>query len=211
MDYVFISHFDSDHVGGILSLIKEIKIKNIIISKQGESSENYEEFVDLVNQKNINVKIVKKGEKINIENNIYFDILWPEDELISDNILNNNSLVIKMIYNKFSMLFTGDIEKMAEDKIVNKVGEQSLKSVILKVAHHGSSTSSTQEFINAVEPKVALIGVGENNRYGHPNNQVIERLQNQDIKIYRTDQNGEISIIVNKNGNINAITTKENQ
>lgn len=207
---MFISHFDNDHVDGILSLMKEIKIKNIIICKQGENSENYKEFVKLVNQKKIKVKIAEKGERIKIEKDVYFDIIWPEKELISENVLNNNSLVIKMAYNEFSMLFTGDIEEIAEKKILSKVDKQKLKSTVLKVAHHGSNTSSIREFIDAVKPQIALIGVGENNMYGHPSDEVISRLQSFGTKIYRTDECGEITIEVNKNGKIIDINKYKN-
>lgn len=96
------------------------------------------------------------------------------------------------------MLFTGDIEQIAENQILhdykNSISE--LKSTILKVAHHGSKTSSIDEFVEAVTPTIALIGVGENNKFGHPNNEVIKRLEERKVKIYRTDQMGEITIII---------------
>ena len=101
----------------------------------------------------------------------------------------------------FTMLFTGDIEEDAEKDLVKIYGNK-LKSDILKVAHHGSKTSSIQEFLEAVKPQIALIGVGQNNTFGHPNSDVIEKLEKINTKIYRTDINGEISIKVNKNGEI---------
>lgn len=178
IDYVLISHFDSDHVGGILSLMEEIKVKNLIISKQGEVSENYQKFLKIVNEKKINLFVVGKGDRIKIENQIYFDILWPAEELIDDNVLNNNSMVAKFNANQFSMLFTGDIEDVAEKEILKNVDNEKLKATVLKVAHHGSKTSSTEEFLEAVAPKAAFIGVGENNKFGHPNLDVLTRLTN---------------------------------
>ena len=112
---------------------------------------------------------------------MYFDVLWPNKEkLIKDNGINNNSLVLKLNYNNFSCLFTGDIEEVAEKEIVNeyKNDKNLVKSDILKVAHHGSKTSSIEEFIEFVKPKIALIGVGKNNNFGHPNFDVIERIKN---------------------------------
>ena len=101
------------------------------------------------------------------------------------------------------MLFTGDIEEIAEKQILEKYKNSNiLQSTILKVAHHGSKSSSTQEFLEQVKPRIALIGVGEKNTFGHPNAGVLERLINMGTKIYRTDENGEISVFVNKNGNI---------
>ena len=155
-----------------------IKIKNIIISKQGEGSDNYSEFVELVKKHKINVIIVKAGDMINIDKSSYFYILWPTNELIKENILNNNSIVAKFIYNNKSILFTGDIEEIAEKKIITKYQKTNLlKSDILKVAHHGSKSSSIEEFLSLVKPKIALIGVGESNSFGHPNLGVLIRLK----------------------------------
>ena len=103
-------------------------------------------------------------------------------------------------YNSFSMLLTGDIEMEAEELILRK--NINLKADVLKVAHHGSKTSTTGEFLKAINPKVALIGVGKNNNFGHPSNEVIQRLKENGTRIYRTDENGEISITVNKKGRI---------
>lgn len=112
-------------------------MKNIVISKQGESSRQYEEFKEKVKQKKINVLVVKKGDRVTIEKGIYFEILWPKDKLISENVLNNNSMVAKLNYNQFSMLFTGDIEAIAEKQMLQeKKIKADLKATILKVAHH---------------------------------------------------------------------------
>ena len=119
--------------------------------------------------------------------------------MIPDNILNNNSLVFKLEYKDFKMLFTGDIEKIAEEKLMQMYKKDELKADILKVAHHGSKTSSTEKFIETVNPKIVLIGVGVNNKFGHPNSDIINRLKDKGVKIYRTDINGEINIEVNKN------------
>ena len=202
IDYIICSHFDTDHVGGILYLLKEIKVNKVIIGEQFEKNENYEEFKRIVKSKKIYVKIVKEGEKINIENNLYFDILWPSStEKVSKNTINNNALVCKLNYKEFTMLFTGDIEEETEKILVSKYQNTNvLKSTILKVGHHGSKTSSTNAFIQAVNPQIALIGVGKNNSFGHPNKEVIERIQKLGTKIYRTDEMGEIMIQVSKNG-----------
>ena len=161
--------------------MKELEVENIVISKQGEISENYKKFEKIVKEKHIKVLVVGQGDRFKIERNLYFDILWPnKDNLISENVLNNNSIVCKLNYNNFSMLFTGDIEQIAEKQILQEY-EKNLKflnSTILKVAHHGSKTSSTQEFLDVIKPKLALIGVGENNKFGHPNDEVIRRLEN---------------------------------
>lgn len=126
-------------------------------------------------------------------------ILWPKKEQIQENILNNNSIVAKLVYKNFSMLFTGDIEETAEQQILEEYKNSNiLRANVLKVAHHGSKTSSTQSFLEKVNPQIALIGVGKNNIFGHPNFEVLQRLQNMNCKIYRTDEMGEISLSINK-------------
>lgn len=158
--------------------MEELKVRNAIIPRQGKESANYNRFLELVKAKNIKVHISKLGEKIRIEKNINIEVLWPTEELITSNILNNNSLVMKLSYNNFSMLFTGDIEKIAEEEIVNKyIRTNKLNVKIIKIAHHGSKTSSIQEFLNLTKPQIALIGVGANNNFGHPNEEVLKRLE----------------------------------
>ena len=186
--------------GGLLYIMQEIKVNNIIIGKQYKSSENYEEFIKIVKEKKINVQIVEGGEKVSIEDNLYFDIIWPfSDNMISDNSINNNSLVCKLNYKNYSMLFTGDIEAIAEKAILKKYSKNLniLKSDILKVAHHGSKTSSITEFIEKIKPKYAIIGVGEDNKFGHPSDSTIQNLEKANIRIYRTDKMGEIEIKTN--------------
>ena len=177
----------------------------MIISKQGKDCANLEKFKKIVGKKNTNVKVVGKGDRVQIEKNLYLDILWPDNQnLISDNILNNNSIVCKLKYKSFSCVFTGDIEELAEKQILHeyKNNKDLFKSTILKVAHHGSKTSSSNDFLKAVCPNIALIGVGENNKFGHPNDEVIKRLKIIESKIYRTDESGEITLNIDKKGKI---------
>ena len=209
-----------------MKILEELKVKNVIISKQAEDSENFQKFKQIVNKRKIPVIIVESKafdnskkqnnnsiknvdiickEKIQIEKNIYFDFLWPDNQnVLNENALNNNSIVTKLYYNNFSCLFTGDIEEIAEKQILQEYKDnlQALSSTVLKTAHHGSKTSSIQDFIEVVKPKISLIGVGENNKFGHPNDDVISRLENIGSKIYRTDKMGEISIMVNSKGKI---------
>lgn len=204
IDYALISHFDTDHVEGLLYVLKKIEVGNVIVAKQGKVCDNYESFKEIVNKKNINVIIANKDKRIQIDKYTYFDILFPSDELICDNVLNNNSIVAKFCYYNFSMLFTGDIEKIAEEKIISEYAnnKEKLNSTILKVAHHGSKSSSIEEILDLIKPKIALIGVGEKNTFGHPSEEVLNRLEEVGSKIYRTDLYGEIEIIVNAKGKI---------
>ena len=203
IDYIIISHADSDHIGGLFTVIEKIKVKNIILSKQGENSENIETLKSILKNKKINIKIVEAGDRIKIDQNVYIDILWPQKNQIQENILNNNSIVLKLIYKNFSCLFTGDIEQIAEEKILNLYKDTNkLKSTALKIAHHGSKTSTTLEFLKEVKPQIGLISAKKDNKFGHPNKIVLERLEKQNVQIYRTDNMGEITIKVNNKGNI---------
>lgn len=160
LDYIILSHLDSDHTLGALYVMENIKVKNVIISKQGEKNENYNRLLKLVEKRNIHLIEVKKGDRIYFDKSTYVDILWPNQELIEENILNNNSIVMRLNYKNFKMLFTGDIEKEAEEKIVELYRNTNcLEADILKVAHHGSKNSSSESFLKLVKPKISLIGV----------------------------------------------------
>ena len=210
IDYMIVSHFDSDHCGGLFYLLKEFKVKNIIIGKQSEKYFNLMNFLEIQKQKKINLIVVESNNLLNLDKDSYIEVLFPDiHNEVSKNKINNNSLVFKLHYRNLSMLFTGDIEEETENVLVNLYKEE-LKSDILKVGHHGSKTSSTEEFIKHVKPKIALIGVGENNNFGHPNEDVIKRIESYGSKVYRTDDDGEIIIKITDKGLIKSKTIIKN-
>ena len=203
IDYLVISHFDNDHVGGLIYIIENLKVDKILLGIQTEENYQLNKVLELSKEKNIEIVVLDSGDRIDIEKDVYINILWPDKEkIINENKLNNNSLVFKFIYKNFSILFTGDIESIAEKEILEKykTNFEILKSNVLKVAHHGSKTSSNLEFLEKVKPQIALIGVGKDNNFGHPNINVLERLENMNTKIYRTDLSGEIEIKVTNLG-----------
>ncbi len=202
LDYMMLSHFDADHCQGAIYILENMKVKNLIIGNQAKDSKLYRDITTIAKNKKTNIVYVQKGDNFSVQN-LKCTILHPTDNLISDNPLNNNAIVCKFTYYNTEILFTGDIEKIAENQIVKEYKNlNTLGSTILKVGHHGSKTSTTEGFLDCINPKLALIGVGENNKFNHPNNEVIERLKNKNIKVYRTDQNGEITLKVNKAGKI---------
>lgn len=210
IDYLLFSHFDSDHCKGLLTILEKIKVKNVIIARQGELSENFKQFSKLAEEKQVKIILVQAGDKISLDSQTKLNILFPEATLLSENILNNNSIVAKLIWSKqpqYSLLLTGDIEQIAEEKLINAYqNTDELQATILKVAHHGSKSSSTFNFLELIKPKISIIGVGENNHFGHPNEGVLDRLKNCGSKIYRTDLNGEIVIVIRENGKITVKT-----
>lgn len=202
LDYIMASHFDEDHSHGFIFLLKNMKVKNVIISEQYKTSSIYEQFKQICKKQNIQIIYVRSGDEIRIKD-LAFKILHPKskENQISENPLNNNAIVCMVKYKNRRILFTGDIEKVAENEMVKEY-TNGLKADILKVGHHGSKTSTTKEFLDLINPSVALIGVGQNNKFGHPNEDVIKRLEEKNIQIYRTDEMGEISVIIDKNGKI---------
>lgn len=142
IDYMMFSHFDSDHCQGLFTVMEKLKVKNAIVSKQGEESENYKRFLEIATKRKVNVIVVQAENKIQIDKQCALNILFPEQELITTNVLNNNSIVAKLLYQtktmqKFSLLLTGDVEEIAENKLVEEYqGTNDLQATILKVAHH---------------------------------------------------------------------------
>lgn len=183
----------------MITILEELKVKQVIIGKQFEDCENLERFLEIANEKKVKINVVEAGTRINIEKDLYIDVFWPDSvQSILENSINNNALVCKLNYKNFSMLFTGDIEEETEKVLVSKYsGTDILKATVLKTAHHGSNSSSTNEFLDLVQPKLALVGVGKNNLYGHPSDEVLKRLETLKCKVYRTDENGEITIELN--------------
>lgn len=178
IDYMMISHFDSDHVGGLFSILENLRVEHVLISKQGKESENYKHFLEISKRKKIKVIYAEAGDRINIEKNMFFEILFPTRNLISENILNNNSIVARLVYKNFKILFTGDIEEIAEKELIKLYSKTNkLRADILKVAHHGSKSSTIASFLKLVNPRISLIGVGATNTFGHPNIGVLERLE----------------------------------
>lgn len=203
LDYLVISHFDSDHSGGAAFLIENLKVKNLIISKQEISSKEYIEIINLCKKKRINIIYMQKGNVLNISKKLKLSILAPDNtKMIKENPKNNNSLVCLFEFksennnrddnknNSKKILYTGDIENIAEKQIADN--NFNIKVDILKVAHHGSNTSSSSIFLNAYKSTDYIISCGIRNRYNHPSNNVLDRIKEIGGNILRTDKIGEI-------------------
>ncbi len=188
LKYVIATHPHSDHMGGMSEVINEFAIENIILPKATNNTKVFENMVLAI--KNNNVKVITpKINEVYALGDSEFKILSPES--IEYDNLNNYSVVVKLEYGKSSFIFTGDIEKLIENKLVESAD---LSATVLKVAHHGSDSSSTSEFIKEVNPTVSVISVGKGNDYGHPKEKVLKRIEEVSEHIYRTDVNGTIGI-----------------
>lgn len=178
IDYILISHFDSDHCYNLIQVLEKLKVKNLIIAKQSEETKLFSEIIDLCNRKKVNIVLVESGNEINISKDIKIKILWPNSNISKEDSINNNSIVAKLEYKKFSMIFTGDIEEKTENRLLETYSRNNLNATILKVAHHGSSSSSSKMILNEINPKIAIIGVGKNNKFGHPSQSTLVNLNN---------------------------------
>lgn len=193
IDLVILSHPEADHLNGLIEVLKRYQIGAVITNGVIRETSQYKEFMDTIKAKRIPVYIAKSGGEIDFNENIKMDILYPFENLkgkiLSDS--NDSSIVAKLIYNNFETIFTGDIEKSAENKLVES--KIDLNSDILKIAHHGSKTSTSEQFLKAVNAFVAIIEVGKDNKYGHPHQEVLERLKN--LQIFQTGKDGDIEIL----------------
>lgn len=185
----FLSHADNDHIGGLPYLMRHITIDTIYDSGKQADSEIYQDYRHLIDSLGIQHKTLSAGDRITFSDRCGLYMLHP-DSLNDYETQNNQSLVFKLIYDKVSFMFTGDIEKEVEDHLLRF--RELLQCTVLKVAHHGSSSSSTEKFIEFAKPRHAVISVGEYNRFRHPSPKVLRRFREHGINIVRTDRNGAI-------------------
>lgn len=190
---VFITHFHHDHCKSLPLLMENLNIENILISYKDHNSEIYGYLRD----KEIPTILLKENDFIYLDKNTSIVVLNPRDNILHPKTnANNLSLVFLLNYYNRNLLFSGDMEKEVEEEILNKINET---IDIIKVPHHGSNTSSTEEFLNKTTPEIAIVSVGKNNFYGHPSNEVISRYENLGSNIYRTDIHGMIKVKLDKN------------
>ncbi|QGG46335.1 stalk domain-containing protein [Heliorestis convoluta] len=203
IDKVVATHPHADHIGGMQAIFDNFKVKKVYDSGFPHTSQTYENFLITVDEKNIPFEIAHRGNKINLDPDLDIMILHPGTTMGD---ANNNSIVLKVTYGQVSYLFTGDAEKEAEEMMLEYVGSQ-LNSTVLKVGHHGSSTSTTKLFLDAVKPKVAVIQVGEGNSYGHPTNEVLNRLYNASVNVFRNDIHG--TVVISTDGQTYSVKTEK--
>ncbi len=193
IDLLILTHPDADHITGLVSVLEYYNIGRILFSGLTKDTAIYQKWQDLIEDKEIPLTVAQAGQQIILQEGIVMKILWPDQSLLESfsEPCNNVSIVGQLIYGRTEFLLTGDIEKKVESHLLKE--NWPLESDILKVAHHGSKTSSSYDFLKAVNPQIAVISVGEKNRYKHPHEEVLERLK--DILVYRTDDYGDIEIM----------------
>ncbi len=188
VDYLIATHPHADHIGGMEKVVRAFDIGKIYMTNAQTNTKTFENLLLAIKEKGKNITRAKAGVEIFSEENISAHFVAPNADFYDD--LNNYSAVMKLTYGQNSFLFTGDAEKLSEDQI-----RHNIKCDVLKVGHHGSSSSTTSNFLKKTEPQYAVISCGSDNSYGHPHDQVMERLEREKIKIYRTDRNGTIEAV----------------
>lgn len=212
IDFIVLTHPDSDHVAGFYFITPNFYIKNILENgdknKNTDIYKNIEKGFESKNLKNKEI-FANCGDKIVYKNDKYpkIFILHPDQSNLILNDTNENSIVLLLIYGKFSFLFTGDMDKEVEKNIfreidrcfsnedINTIKEKIKNLTVLKVSHHGSKTASSDDFIKKIKPKYSIISAGEKNRYGHPNEETIKTLEKYKSDIFYTKNDGNISFI----------------
>ena len=194
IDVLILSHANLDHLASFPEILKRYRVKQLLVSIDTIDSPWFQNIVDASRRANTELRVVRAGDTMTLDGELSADVLWPPTKLDPSlqKELNNTSLVLRVHDARHSALFTGDTESFVEDVLLRATVP--LQSEILKVAHHGSKTSSTDTFLRAVRPKIAVISVGSDNTYGHPNTDVIKRLEAVGATVRRTDEEGEIDM-----------------
>ena len=189
LDYVIATHPHEDHIGNMSDVIDDYNVLAFYAPKVQSTTKTFEKMIDSLKSKNLKINVIKKGtDSINLGINTKVTVFSPTEDSYED--LNNYSPVIKIEYGKTSFLFTGDAQKDVEKEILST--NEDISADILKVGHHGSSTSTTNDFLKKVNPSIGVISVGKDNTYNHPNDDTIKRLKGNKVTIYRTDKDGTV-------------------
>ncbi|AOY77596.1 ComEC/Rec2 family competence protein [Clostridium formicaceticum] len=192
IDVLVGTHPHADHIGGLIDVVQNFEIGQFYMPKKEHTSKTFEDLLEKAQSKGLKITAATNDIAIAFDEDITLHFLGPLKDY-GDN-LNLWSVVIKMDYKEKSFLFTGDLEELGEDDLLATYDKNFLKSQFLKVSHHGSSTSSSEGFLQVIQPKVAVISCGKGNSYDHPHKEVIERLRSLNTSIYRTDLQGTVVI-----------------
>jgi len=202
VDKLIITHPHADHLGGASVIFKNCEVKAVYDNGEPTTTKLYRDYLKTIKAKGIPYKALVDGDVLDFGGGVSFRVLGPTAQMVKEGgkkngkpNLNINSIVGRLEYGNFTMLFTGDAEKETEKAVLSQHSAAEIKSLVLKAPHHGSKTSSTAAFLKAAAPEAVAISCGAGNEYGHPHKEVLERYKKFNIKVYRTDQGGTIAVI----------------
>lgn len=196
IDLAVATHPHADHIGGMPKVLEAVKVKKFLDSGQSHPTATYAKLLDTVKEQIGSLTVARLGQDFELDSGIELKVLGPSEPLldrVSGSVENANSVIIMLTYGDFRMLFTGDSEDETEARLLEE--KVKLNAQVLKVAHHGSQYATTDEFLKKVSPEAAIISCGEDNNYGHPAPPTLDKLKAAKIKTYRTDLQGEITVL----------------
>ncbi len=195
IDLVILTHPHADHIDGLIDVIKRYHIGMIIESGADYATPDHEEWNRIIKEKHIPVVYARRGQRVRLSDNSLLDIFSPRDVIAGRRLsdIHDAMVVTKLSYGSTTMLFSGDAERPVEYEMIGS--HIDVGADVLKIGHHGSKTSSTEIFLNAVRPQMAVISAGRNNRYGHPHQEVVDRIRGMGIRLFRTDIDGDIELM----------------
>jgi competence protein ComEC len=191
LDLMVLTHPDADHITGLVSALERYRVEKVVFREMGCDDAMCDEWWQLVEDRGATVYRGEAGLEIELDEGLQLEVLHPGVELLAGEGFNDNSLVTRLTYGDASMLLTGDIQAKAERRLL--ADKAHLRSTVLKVAHHGGCDSTTTEFLEAVDPRVLTISVGDGNDFDHPCDAVLRRLNGRTV--YRTDKHGTVTLI----------------
>lgn len=200
--YVFVSHYDSDHVAGIIGVLEKYTVKNLVAPDYVSDTETYRIFMNTVQENNFQIIYPYPEQKFTMGDAVMTCVAPCDDSYMNEN---DYSIGLRIVYENFSVLVCGDATSISEEEMI--AYGQNLQSTVYIVNHHGSNSSTTQAFIESVAPQISVISCGGENEYGHPTEQVLERIRSAGSLLLRTDQHGDV-VITSDGESFHAYTEK---
>lgn len=198
IDVVVLTHPHDDHIQGLIPVLRDFRVGMVLDPGIPHGSQSYQQFLSMIQARRVSYRRAVRGQVISLGDGVEMQVLHPPPGLLAADDENDNSAVLRVTYGKNAVLFTGDAGEEAESDIL--ASGTDLRSDVLKVGHHGSSSSSSLAWLDAVRPRLAVISVGASNPFGHPSPDVLARLSSRKVKVLRTDQCGAVTLSLSKNG-----------
>lgn len=195
IDLMILTHAHDDHASGLIDVLKRYRVKRILYTGALHNAPNYLSWLKTARDKKVSLTIIDQEQTINLGLGAKIEILYPDESFLDKTLddLNKSSIVLKLSYGQTKFLLTGDADESVEKKLMVKGAD--LSANLLKVGHHGSQYSSSDEFLKRVGPKIAVIQAGKNNSFGHPSLRIIKRLERLGAEVFRTDEDGSVKAV----------------
>jgi competence protein ComEC len=193
VDVLVVTHPDADHISGLVGVLENFPVKLAALTGDQHTTQIYERLLTDIRDKNIPALQVRTGTTIPFDSAVKLEVLSPDDEFVNRDNTNDGSIVLKLTYGQTSFLFTGDAEMSVNRAILQRGAD--VRATVLKLGHHGSRTSTDEDWLRAVQPQLGIISVGAGNSYGHPHAEVIAALDQLGIQYIRTDEHGTITVV----------------